>query len=80
MLGAALILAYALYTFGSEQPKLMVLTLPIVGFTILRYSYNIFHKKRYSESIEEIIFSDRQILIAGFVFLVVAGGILGFLR
>jgi len=63
MLTTLIIMAYSFYTFNSTQPKLFVITIPFVLFGIIRYIYNIFYLEKYKEGIEDIIISDKFIMV-----------------
>jgi len=63
MITTVILIAYALYTFNSVQSQLMIVTLPLVSFGIIRYYYNIFFLKKYKESIEDIFLKDKFILL-----------------
>ncbi len=70
-----LILSYSLYSFQSIQSKRMVITVPITCFILLRIYYNIFFLHKYSEWLEEIVLEDKQILIAGLIYILLFIGI-----
>lgn len=70
MLANMLIISYSIYTFNSVQNPLLVLTVPFVVFWIIRYLYNISFLKKYSQSIEEVIFGDIHILVNTFLYIV----------
>lgn len=65
------IISYALYTFNSIQTKLMVITVPLLAFIIIRYYYNIFYLKKYEDSIETIIFHDKSIIICSILLFII---------
>lgn len=79
MITTVILLWYALYTFSSTQSDLMLLTLPLVAFGIIRYYYNIFFLKKYEASIESIILQDKWILFDGLLYVIIVWSIL-FLR
>ncbi len=62
MITTIILVAYTLYTFNSIQSELMLITVPIVAFWIIRYYYNIFYLKKYEHGIEEIFLKDKYIL------------------
>ncbi len=62
MITTVILVAYAMYTFNSVQSQLMIVTLPLISFGIIRYYYNIFFLKKYKEGIEDIFFKDKFIL------------------
>lgn len=66
-----MIIAYTLYTFNSVQPSWIIVTIPVVSFAIIRYYYHIFYLWKYEEGIEDIIFSDRYLLISWLLFIVI---------
>lgn len=62
MITTIIIITYSLYTFSSVQSKLMVITIPFVTFWLIRYYYNIFYLKKYTDWIEDILVKDKFIL------------------
>src|SRR5215218_2168938 len=60
---AATIVAYSLYTFGSEHSAAMMLTIPFVIFGLFRYLLLV-HRDDLGEEPEQILLSDRPILAA----------------
>ncbi len=70
MITTVILMWYALYTFSSTQSELMILTLPLVAFGVIRYYYNIFFLKRYQESIESIVLQDKRILFDGLLYVI----------
>lgn len=69
MITSVIIVAYSLYTFQSTQPRMMVITLPLVVFGVIRYYYNIFSLEKYEDGIENIILKDYWILGTIFVYI-----------
>ena len=72
MLTTLIIMAYSFYTFNSTQPKLFVITIPFVLFGIIRYIYNIFYLEKYKEGIEDIIISDKFIMVDILIYWIIA--------
>ena len=72
---ASTIVAYALYTFGSEHSAAMMATLPFVVFGLFRYLLLV-HRDDLGEEPEQILFSDRPILVAVALWAVTAAAIL----
>jgi 4-hydroxybenzoate polyprenyltransferase len=72
---AATIVAYSLYTFGSVQPAAMMLTIPFVVFGLFRYLLLV-HRDDLGEEPEQILLSDRPILVAVALWALTAAAIL----
>lgn len=82
LVGAATLMAYSLYTFSAEYvPKnyAMMLTIPFVLYGIFRYLYLI-HIKNEGGSPEEMLLSDRPMVIDVGLWLVSSAVILLFFR
>lgn len=60
---ACTVIAYSLYTFFAYSNKFMMLTIPFVLYGIFRYQYLI-HKKGEGGSPEEIVISDKPLLLS----------------
>jgi 4-hydroxybenzoate polyprenyltransferase len=60
---AATIVAYSLYTFGSEHSTALMATIPFVVFGLFRYLLLV-HRDDLGEEPEQILLSDRPILAA----------------
>lgn len=60
---ACTVMAYSLYTFFAYSNKFMMLTIPFVLYGIFRYQYLI-HKKGEGGSPEEIVISDKPLLLS----------------
>ena len=60
---SATIVAYSLYTFGSEHSQALMLTIPFVVFGLFRYLLLI-HRDDLGEEPEQILLTDRPILAA----------------
>ncbi len=73
---STLLMSYALYTFNSVQSQNFLLTLPIIAFLIIRMYYNIFFLKRHEESLEQIILSDKRIIISSLLYILICIGII----
>ncbi len=63
VVAASTIVAYSLYTFGSVQSQAMMLTIPFVVFGLFRYLLLV-HRDDLGEEPEQILLSDRPILVA----------------
>jgi 4-hydroxybenzoate polyprenyltransferase len=63
VVAASTIVAYALYTFGSEHSAAMMATIPFVVFGLFRYLLLV-HRDDLGEEPEHILLSDRPILAA----------------
>jgi 4-hydroxybenzoate polyprenyltransferase len=72
---AATIVAYSLYTFGSVQSAAMMLTIPFVIFGLFRYLLLV-HRDDLGEEPEQILLSDRPILVAVALWALTAAAIL----
>jgi 4-hydroxybenzoate polyprenyltransferase len=72
---ASTIVAYSLYTFGSEHSAAMMLTLPFVVFGVFRYLLLV-HRDDLGEEPEQILLSDRPILAAVGLWALTAAAIL----
>jgi 4-hydroxybenzoate polyprenyltransferase len=72
---ASTIVAYALYTFGSEHSTALMATLPFVVFGLFRYLLLV-HRDDLGEEPEQILFSDRPILAAVALWALTAAAIL----
>jgi len=72
---AATIVAYSLYTFGSEHSAAMMLTIPFVIFGLFRYLLLV-HRDDLGEEPEQILLSDRPILAAVALWALTAAAIL----
>ena len=72
---AATIVAYSLYTFGSVQSAAMMLTIPFVVFGLFRYLLLV-HRDDLGEEPEQILLSDRPILVAVALWVLTAAAIL----
>jgi 4-hydroxybenzoate polyprenyltransferase len=72
---AATIVAYSLYTFGSEHSAAMMLTIPFVVFGLFRYLLLV-HRDDLGEEPEQILLSDRPILVAVALWALTAAAIL----
>jgi 4-hydroxybenzoate polyprenyltransferase len=72
---AATIVAYSLYTFGSVQSAAMMLTIPFVVFGLFRYLLLV-HRDDLGEEPEQILLSDRPILVAVALWALTAAAIL----
>lgn len=83
MVAPATLIAYTLYTFGSGiggSPNIpdnnsMMLTVPFVAYGLFRYLY-LLHKHNRGEAPEEILLSDRPLLINIGLWLLTAAGVL----
>jgi 4-hydroxybenzoate polyprenyltransferase len=60
---SATIVAYSLYTFGSEHSAALMLTIPFVVFGLFRYLLLV-HRDDLGEEPEQILLTDRPILAA----------------
>lgn len=77
---AATIVAYALYTFYSSTARethYLMLTVPFVIYGLFRYLYLI-HQRNLGGSPEEILLSDRPLIIAILLWLATSAGLLYF--
>jgi 4-hydroxybenzoate polyprenyltransferase len=72
---ASTIVAYSLYTFGSEHSAAMMATIPFVVFGLFRYLLLV-HRDDLGEEPEQILFSDRPILVAVALWALTAAAIL----
>ena len=75
VVAAATIVAYSLYTFGSEHSAAMMLTIPFVVFGLFRYLLLV-HRDDLGEEPEHILLSDRPILAAVALWALTAAAIL----
>jgi 4-hydroxybenzoate polyprenyltransferase len=74
---AATIVAYSLYTVGSEHSAAMMATIPFVVFGLFRYLLLV-HRDDLGEEPEHILLSDRPILAAVGLWALTAAAILAF--
>ncbi|HKH29688.1 MAG TPA: decaprenyl-phosphate phosphoribosyltransferase [Gaiellaceae bacterium] len=72
---AATIVAYSLYTFGSVHSAALMLTIPFVVFGLFRYLLLV-HRDDLGEEPEQILLSDRPILAAVALWIVMSALIL----
>jgi 4-hydroxybenzoate polyprenyltransferase len=75
VVAAATVVAYSLYTFGSNQSAAMMLTIPFVVFGLFRYLLLV-HRDDLGEEPEQILLSDRPILAAVALWALTAAAIL----
>jgi 4-hydroxybenzoate polyprenyltransferase len=59
---ASILISYSLYTFSASEDKYSMVTILFVLYGIFRYQYLVFNKKQ-GESPEEIVLSDKPLLI-----------------
>ena len=78
----ATLIAYTLYTFGGEggSPNVpdnnsMMLTVPFVAYGLFRYLY-LLHRHNRGEAPEEILLSDRPLLLNILLWLLTGAGVL----
>lgn len=75
IVAAAAIGAYSIYTFTATESTTMMVTLPFVVFGMFRYLYLIHHSDRLEEP-EQILVSDRPILLTVVLWVATAAVIL----
>ncbi len=79
---ASAVIAYSFYTFSAENlPKdnTMMLTIPFVLYGVFRYLYLI-HVRQQGGAPDELIFKDRQLFTAVFLWAIAVVGILYFVK
>jgi len=72
------IMAYSLYTFSAENlpsNHTMMLTIPFVLYGVFRYLY-LMHQRNAGGSPDEVILSDRPLLMTALLWLLTAGAVL----
>lgn len=78
----AVVTTYALYASLSDTlpaNHLMVVTIPVVAFGVARYVF-LLRKRRISDAPEEVLFSDRPLLMAAATWILLALGVLYLVR
>jgi 4-hydroxybenzoate polyprenyltransferase len=75
VVAASTIVAYSLYTFGSEHSAAMMATIPFVVFGLFRYLLLV-HRDDLGEEPEQILLSDRPILVSVALWALTAAAIL----
>ena len=75
IVAAATVVSYSLYTFGSEHSQALMATIPFVLFGLFRYLLLV-HRDDLGEEPEQILLSDRPILIAVALWALTAAAIL----
>jgi 4-hydroxybenzoate polyprenyltransferase len=75
IVAAATVVAYSLYTFGSEHSQALMATIPFVVFGLFRYLLLV-HRDDLGEEPEQILLSDRPILAAVALWALTAAAIL----
>ena len=76
------VIAYSLYTFSAEglpRNHAMMVTIPFVLYGVFRYLYLV-HMKNLGSSPEEVLLTDRPLLVDILLWLAVSGGVLVFFR
>lgn len=72
---SSIFIAYCLYTFFSDQPDTMILTIPLVLYGIFRYQY-LSHTTEMMETPELVLFYDKPLLLTICIWVLTCGAII----